>query len=159
MPLRHRLIVLLILPVLLAGLAGCGGPSTPEDEIRERIREGELAAEAGERFTLAGMISSDYADAGGQKAEQMRKLVVGLLTRYRNVQLLARVRSVTMTSDSEGTAVVLIGILSQQDGDDLPLPLIRAELYRVEMTWRDEATGWNLVNAQWEHAAPADLIE
>lgn len=150
-----------LLPAMLIALmlVGCGSEITPEDQIRERVKEGEVAAEARERLKLAAMISEDYADDRNNKAEDIRRMIVGLITRYKQVHLLARVQSVTMENEQQGTAVVLMGMLSQQDDDILPLPMIRAELYRTELTWRKETTGWNLVKADWERAGPDDLLE
>ena len=49
--------------------------------------------------------------------------------------------------------------LSQQDADKLPLPMIRADLYRFELTFRNEGDEWDLVDSEWRQITPEDLLE
>ncbi len=146
----------LLLPLLLIG---CGDEVTPEDQIRERIRQGELAAEARKSMEVAGIVSDDYSDDHGRAAKELKRIIIGYIMRHKQIHLLARVQKVEMASDTEGTASVLMGMLSQQGNDQLPLPQIRADLYRFELTFRDEGGDWNLIHASWRRAAPDDFLD
>ena len=146
-----------LLPLLL--VIGCSDDNSPEQQIRERVRQIELAAEAREKLELSGIISDDYQDDHNRVAKDVRKIIVGLIIRNKQIHLLAKVRSVTMASETEGTAVVLMGMLGQQEADQLPLPMIRAELYRFSLTFRNEGGEWNLINSEAERASPEDLLE
>lgn len=146
----------LLLPLVMTA---CSEKFSLEEQIRQRIQQGELAVEAGKKIEFAGLISENYKDQNNRTAKDVRRMAIGLMLRYKPIHLLARIQSVTMLSETEGTAVVLMGMLSQQQADQLPLPLIRADLYRFDLTFRLEAGEWNLIKGDWRPALPEDLLE
>jgi hypothetical protein len=155
-----KILIKWLLPMLLTlTLIGCGNEVTPEDQIRERIRQGELAAEEGRGMEVAGIVSDDYLDDHSRDPKEIRRMIIGYIMRHKQIHLLARVQNVAMASETEGTATVLMGMLGQQGNDQLPLPQIRADLYRFQLTFRNEGDEWNLIDAKWRRAAPDDFLE
>jgi len=152
----HHGIFWLLLPLLIA--SGCGSPSDPEQQIRARIQEAKQLAEERKGVALGQLISDHYWDERGRSARDLRRIAIGYLMRHEQIHLLARVRNVTLPQEDTGQAVVIVAMLGQREAEYLPLPMIRADLYRFDLTFQLEKGDWQLVRGQWRPAKPEDLV-
>lgn len=153
--LRHLAIGLL----LMAGLVACGSPDDPEARLRETLAQAEAAIEAGSLLKAAAFISPDYRDDRGFDKRAISRLLLGYLQRHRNIHLLTRIRSVTLSGDGHQAALVLLVAMA-----DVPLASldalqgVRADLHRFDMTFVDGEDGWRLLRADWQRAERDQLL-
>ncbi|RIL06394.1 MAG: hypothetical protein DCC71_07015 [Proteobacteria bacterium] len=144
------------LPLVLA-LACAGDPQTPEERVRAVLADLEAAAEARDVAALKEHLSADYRDAHGND----RRAVAGIATmhflQHESVHLLVRVRGVERVADGEARALALVAMAGTRIESAEWLESLRADLYRFELTLRDEDGDWRVASAAWSPATADDF--
>lgn len=127
-------------------LAACGGgENNPEDEVREWITRGEIAAEEKDRGELLDMISVNYRDTHGNDRKQVGDLLRLYFLRQNSIALLTSVDEISLSGETAANVRLAIGMAGTRDnalGFD-------AEAYNFEFELIKSDGKWLLIGAQW----------
>lgn len=149
---RTALYTVLLVLLASASLSACRRERTPEEEIRRAILEIRDAARDGDLDRFGDRISLDYDD----EMNNDRAAVIGLFRVYVGPTgddgFRTNIVSITPTSDITATAEVVGGLAEG------PIPGYGAEVYRFELEWAMEDGDWVITRAEWDRAAPGDLL-
>jgi hypothetical protein len=139
---------------LLAALAGCSEPETPESRVRAALGALELAAEAGDVGAFRELVSERYVDAEGRNREMLADTVrFHVLAHPRGREVILRVRDVQLTSEDRASVMLHAGFAGAGQG------ALHADAYAVDLDLAlEEDDTWRVVFAQWKPAAPAELL-
>lgn len=135
-----------------AGLAcwllasACGGPSTgPEEQLRQWVEQGQLAAEAKERRELVGMISPAYSDSRGNAIGDIENMLRAYFFRQHTVKLLTSVEDIRLYGDSAAEIDLTVGMAGMNDGAFG----FSADAYRFQLELQQNGDEWQLISARW----------
>jgi len=127
-------------------LAACGGDdNSPENEVREWITRGEIAAEEKDRGELLDMISVNYRDAQGNDRKQIGDLLRLYFLRQNSISLLTSIDEISISGDTAASVQLAIGMAGTRDnalGFD-------ADAYNFEFELIKSDGDWLLIGAQW----------
>jgi len=127
-------------------LAACGGDeNSPENEIREWVTRGEIAAEEKDRSELLDMISVNYADSHGNDRKHVGDLLRLYFLRQNSVALLTSIDDISMSGDTAARVQVAVGMAGTRD-DALGFD---ADAYNFEFELIKTDGDWLLIGAQW----------
>ncbi len=148
-----RLAILLACTLLLA--CGASEPLTPEGQVRARMADLELAAEAGDVGELKELISERYLDAYGHDKQRLSSFVtLHVLRNQRGREIILRLRDVQILDAHSAAVVAHIGLAGAGAGSAL-----RGSVYALELDLEREADEeWRITWAQWKPAAAAELL-
>ena len=155
MPARVAAALCLLALAAAVQLAGCTAEPTPEERIRELIREAEAAAEARDTGDVMAFIAEDFHDERGLTREDLRNYLRALFLRYQSIHLLVKVSSIEVTDD-RATAIVLVAMAGQPLLDD-NLLMLRADAHRLDLGLRERDGDWQVETASWRRARREDL--
>ncbi|MCG8428501.1 MAG: hypothetical protein MI754_14190, partial [Chromatiales bacterium] len=103
----QRIAALLLLLLLVA----CGGEQkTPEQQVRQLIKEAEVAVEKRSVTETMPFVSREYSDQGGRDRKMLTKLLAGYFLSHQNIHLLVQVKEVTTISDEQVRAELLVAM-------------------------------------------------
>ena len=126
--------------------SACGGPDeSPEDAIRDWVRDGHLAAEAKDRRALLDLISPAYADARGNSRDDIGNMMRFYFLRQNKVVLISRVDEIEVFEDSAAKLVLQVGMAGSNDN----VLGFSADAYRFEMELEQDGSDWLLIAARW----------
>lgn len=132
--------------------SGCGQrPSDPEARIREALAEAEQAAESGDLETLAARVARDYGDREGRDRRSLLRVLRGTLARYPRVELVVTVREIELLSPE--LVRVRLDVLAAGIGPGA----LSAEAFPLELSLRDDGSGWKLTRAEWGRRPPGGI--
>lgn len=156
--LRNGTAKLLLIAVVGAFLAACGGPEeSPEARIKDLVSRAEQAAEDHDLSVFRDSVSDDYQDNHGYNRQTVLRLVQGMLLRNRNIHLLSLVREVRVEDDS-AYARVLVAMASRPIESADALLNVRADLMRFDVRLVLESDEWRVRAVDWERAEPGDFL-
>ncbi len=131
---------------LLLLAAGCGGPATePEEELREWIARGVAAAEAKDRRQLLDMVSPAYADARGNRRDDIDRILRVYFLRMNRIELITSVEEISVIGDSVAEVVLQAGMAGTHDG----VFGFSADAYRFVFELEKKGGEWLLISARW----------
>lgn len=148
-----------LLAVAALALLSCSGePPSPDAAVRATLAA--IEASAGERDPdgLEEHISDSYADARGND----KRAVVGIaalhLLRNQAVYTFSRIQEVDTTEPGRAAVRALVALAGRPIRDAASLASVRADLYRFDVTLREEEPGaWRVISAAWHPASLADF--
>jgi hypothetical protein len=146
----------LLILVIAVQLGGCAAEPTPEERIRELIREAEVAAEARDTGDVIAFVAEEFRTDQGLAREDLRNYLRALFLRYQSVHLLVKVSSIEVTDD-RATAIVFVAMAGQPLSDD-NLLMLRADAHRLELGLRERDGDWRVETASWRRARREDLM-
>jgi len=130
----------------IVALTACGGPEAgPEEQLRQWVSHGEVAAEAKERRELVGMISPAYTDARGNERSDIENILRAYFFRQNSITLLTKIEEVRLIADSAAEIELTVGMAGQNDG----VLGFSADAYRFELELTQEGDDWLLISARW----------
>ncbi len=143
---KRALILRFSIGLVCAGLAACGGPpSTPEDEVRAWVADGEVAAENNDRSSLVDMISENYTDARGNGRQDIGNMMRFYFLRQQSVAILTKVDKVTMHGDSAADVSLTVGLAGMRAGAFG----LNADAFRFDLELEYDGDDWFLIGARW----------
>ena len=143
---RERKCALALAIAVLPLLAGCGEPPTePEEELREWIQRGVAAAEAKQRRELIDMISPAYADARGNRRDDIESILRVYFLRMNRIELITSVEEISVIGDSVAEIVLQAGMAGTHDG----VLGFSADAYRFVFELERKGGEWLLISARW----------
>ena len=140
-------------------LVACGGEdSSPDAAVRRTLAAIEAAARARDVSALAEQVSEAYADDRGNDRQAARQIAAFHLLRNQSVHTLTRIRSVTFEEPEQARVEALVAMAGTAIPDADVLATVRADLYRFDVTLREEQPGtWRVLAARWWPAALDDF--
>ena len=139
-------------------IAGCGEGDSPEDQIRQFVAAGELAAESRSIGGIKELISEQYAD----EHKRTRRDLVAVAMRYfyanRNIHLLTRIKELHFLSEKRAILQLYVAMSGQEVSDKASLMNVQADLYRFELELMKEGSDWKLMRADWQSAIRNDFF-
>lgn len=143
---RHWLHAAVLATALV--LAACGDRTTPEQQVRAVIAEGEKAAEARDVSGVMALVSSRYQDADGASAVGLSRLVRGWFIANQSVHLATRIDRVEFPYKDMARVQVTLGMLGREAGAQAGLDLA-ADLHEVRLELKLERGEWRVTRAEW----------
>ena len=141
----NRVSRIALLPLLLV-LAGCGGdPANPETEVRTWIDTMQSHAEAKERRAIVRKVSEAYADARGNKRDDVENMLRLFFLQQNNITLLSSIDEVRIIDETAAEVSLTVGMAGTQAGR----MGINADAYNFELELEHDGDDWLLVSARW----------
>jgi len=145
-PVFGGLHILLLALIVVASIAACGGDgSTPEDEVRAWVWQGQELAESKDRRALVKMISPAYSDARGNSRDDIEDLFRLVFLRQNKVALITRIDDVQV---HDGTAANISIDVGMAGTDDNVLGF-SADAYKFAFELEKDGNDWLLISARW----------
>ncbi len=137
---------LLRLVLLCSAIAACGGPATePEEQVRDWVRQAQVAAEAKERRALMRLISPAYADTRGNSRDSIENLLRLYFLRQQKIALITRIEEVTVIG---GTAAEVSLTAAMAATNDSAIGF-SADAYRFTFELERDGGDWLLIASRW----------
>ncbi len=137
---------LLALTLFCGVIVACGGPAPgPEEQVRDWLRQGQLAAEAKDRRALMDLISPAYADARGNSRDNLGNLLRIYFLRQQSIALLTKIEKITIIG---GTAAE-VSLTAAMAGTNDSVIGFSADAYRFAFELEHDGDDWLLIAAKW----------
>ena len=154
----RNLLLLAAASAALALLACSGEPDSPEAAVRATLAAIEAAAGERDVDGVRSRISDAYADARGNDKAELVQVAAFHLLRNQAVYTLSRVRSVELGEPGSAQADVLVALAGKPIDDAEALLTVNADLYRFDVSLREEEPGtWRVTSSSWQPATLADF--
>jgi hypothetical protein len=114
-------------------------------------------ARARDAAAMKEHVSEAYSDAQGNDKRAVVGLVALHFLQNQSVHLLTRVAEVSLATDGAAQATAFAALAGVPIESPEALVALRADLYRFDLTLREEGDAWRVVSAQWRPAALADF--
>ncbi len=135
-----------------------GEDSSPDAAVRRTLAAIEAAAGAKELSALVEHVSEAYADERGNDRQAVRQIAAFHLLRNQSVHTLTRIRSLSFPEPGLADVEALVAMAGTAIPDADVLATVRADLYRFDVTLREEEPGtWRVTSASWRPAALDDF--
>jgi len=139
-------------------LTSCSGDKTsPEDEIKQYIESGKLAAENRSHSELADLIDKQYRDHKGLDKKQLKNMARGYFFTHENIHLLTKIESIDFQNENNAFVVLHVAMAGNTIKDLNAITRLRARVYRFELQLIKDDT-WLLQQAKWKSADIADML-
>jgi len=139
----RRLLLVLIVSV---SMAACDSDSsTPEDEVRAWVWQGQELAEHKDRRALIKMISPAYSDARGNSREDIENLFRLVFLRQNKVALITRIDELQVHGGSAANVSIDVGMAGTDDN----VLGFSADAYQFAMELEKDGNDWLLISARW----------
>ena len=120
-------------------LVACGGSeSSPEQELRDWVSRGELAAEEENRRTMQDMISVDYVDARGNDYEKIGATLRAYFLYQNSITLLTSIDEIALSGETAANVMVTVGMAGTNGnrlGFDADAVQFEFELVKPDDDW------------------------
>lgn len=142
---------------LAVTLACSPDAETPEARVRETLAALETAAEAKDAGAFREHLSESYSDPEGHDTRAVMGIVTFHFLQNRGIHLLSRVSEVTIGASGEAEVLAFVAMAGTPIDSADALGRVRADLWRFDVTLREEDGAWRVVRAAWRPAAVADF--
>ena len=135
-----------------------GEDSSPDAAVRRTLVALEAAARARDLSAVVEHVSEAYADERGNDRQAVRQIAAFHLLRNQSVHTLTRIRSLSFAQPGQAEVEALVAMAGTAIPDADVLATVRADLYRFDVTLREEQPGtWRVRSASWWPAALDDF--
>lgn len=139
-------------------LACSSAADSPEDAVRAALAAIESAADARDAGALGEHISEAYADPHGHDKREVLQVAALHLLRNQAVYTLTRVQDVDTSEPARAQVRALVALAGRPIPDLDALAVVNADLYRFDVSFREEEPGtWRVVSATWQPATLGDF--
>jgi hypothetical protein len=128
---------------------------SPQDEIREYIKSGVVAAEDRSLDALNDLIHDNYLDQNGYNKQRLGGLLRAYIIRHKNIYLFTRIAEIDLLAENEAVVRVYVAMAGSVISDVDALAELRAQLYEFELQLT-KGDDWLLHHASWR---PASIID
>jgi hypothetical protein len=137
-----------LISAVLAAVAACTQPDSPEQKVRTTIAQMETAVEERDVGDFVEHISSEYRDADGRGLDEIAQYIRGYMVANQSIHLLTRVEQIEFPSNEEAQAKVLVGMVGRE-ADAADAWDLAADLYEFDVALIREGGGWKVTYAKW----------
>ena len=139
-------------------ITACSDETTsPEEEIKQYIKKGKLAAEKRSHSELADLIDESYKDQRGWSRLDIKKVTRAYFFTHKNIHLLTKLDSIDLQSDSSAFVVLHVAMAGNVITDLNSLSSLRARIYKFELQLIKNDV-WLLQQARWKTANLKDML-
>lgn len=151
----RRFVVALVVSVFLA----CSGePDSPEAAVRAALAAVEAAATERDVDGVKAQISDAYKDRRHNDKQALVQLAALHLLRNQAVYTFSRIQALEIDPPGNAKVQALVALAGRPIPDAAALATVRADLYRFDVTLREETPGtWRVLAADWQPATLADF--
>ena len=135
----------------------CSEAETPEQRVRAVLAALEESAQQRDAGAIKQHVSDAYSDGNGNDKRAAIQLVAFHLLRNQSVHLLTRVQSLEIPAPAEAQASVLVAMAGTPIEGPEALLALRADLYRFDLSFREEDGDWRIRSASYRPAAVEDF--
>jgi hypothetical protein len=138
---------ILILSLICAFLAGCGGGTDggPEEAVRAWVAAAEAAAEDKDRQGLLDLIAENYADSRGNDHAQIGNMIRYYFLRQKSVAFITSINDIVILGGTAAQVSLTVGMA----GTDASALGVRADAYNFELELENTDDEWMLIGARW----------
>ncbi len=140
-------------------LWGCSDDEvSKEDEVRQFIESGVLAAETRSHRDLAALIDKDYKDDKKQNKNRLMGLVQAYFYMHKNIHLFVKFDEIVFQGEDKAFVSMYVAMAGSVIADASMLSSLRAKTYKFELQIikKDE---WLVNQAKWERSNLKDMIK
>lgn len=138
--------------VLTLVLASCGTDTGgPEAELRAWVDEVHAAAEGKDRDAIIDRISTAYADARGNRRDDISNMLRLYFLRANRVEFVPVIENIDVMAETAAEVVLTVAMA----GTDHGRFALRADAYRFELELEDVDGDWQLLSARWAELGQA----
>jgi len=149
---------LILMPLLLIFFISCSSEKlSPEDEIKQYIESGKLAAENRSYSDLAELISEQYKDHKGLNKKRLKNMARAYFLTHQNIFLLTKIDSINFQNENSAFVVVYVAMAGTVISDLNALSRLRSRIYKFELQLIKNDT-WLLEQAKWKSANINDML-
>jgi hypothetical protein len=139
-------------------LVSCSEPGSPEERIRALVAEAVSAASAKDLGALVDLVSPSYADAQGNRRDDVKRILAFHVLRAGSLHAFAATREVAVEDPKRARAVVLAALARVPIHDLRDLAALDADVWRFDLALVLEDGEWRVREARWQPAAADDLL-
>lgn len=149
----------LVVALASFALAACSGePDSPEAAVRATLAAVEVAATERDVDGVKAQISDAYKDARHNDKKALVQLAALHLLRNQAVYTFSRIQAIELEPPGSAQVQALVALAGRPIPDAAALATVRADLYRFDVTLREEEPGtWRVVSATWQPAQLSDF--
>ena len=148
-----------LLTVLLLTLLGCSDDTdSPEQQVRNYIEAGKLAAESRSLSEFKELIADDFRSAQGYDKTMMGRIAAGYFMGHQNIHLFTKINAIHFPQPQQADVQVYIAMTGQAASDINSLFNMRVDLYLFDLKLIKQDGKWLLNNARWKRVRQQDLI-
>jgi len=152
---RKVLIVVFLASALLLWLF-LDSEISPEDQVRQYIKNGVTAAENRHAAELADLIHDNYLDPRGNNKDQLTQLLRLYFFRHKNIYLFTNMGEINFLSDNRARVSLYVAMAATAIPDMTALSSLRAQIYEFELQLIKQE-GWLLREAKWQAVNIGDI--
>lgn len=139
-------------------ITACSDETTsPEEEIKQYIKNGKLATEKRSHSELADLIDESYKDQRGWNRLDIKKIARAYFFKHKNIHLLTKIDSIDFQNKNSAFVVLHIAMAGNVITDLNSLSSLRARIYKFELQLIKNDV-WLLQQAKWEPASIKDML-
>ena len=145
--------------LIVSGLLfACGRGDTPEEQIRQYVEAGEIAAEARDSGDIKQLISEKYADKHGRTRRDSVAIAARYFFSQKNIHIFTRISELSFPEEDKATLYVYVAMSGQNVSDLDTLLNMQADLYRFDIELIREEKEWKMITADWRRAKSEDFF-
>jgi hypothetical protein len=127
--------------------------------VRRTLGAIEAAARARDVAALREHLSDDYADPQGNDERTVSRLAAVHFLGHESVHTLTRIQRLELPEPGRAEVEAVVAMAGTAIPDAEALALVSADLYRFEVTLREEEPEtWRVVSATWQPASLPDFL-
>ncbi|MCW8935686.1 MAG: hypothetical protein OQK98_13250 [Gammaproteobacteria bacterium] len=146
-----------LLLTFLAITACSDEKTSPENEIKQYIENGKIAAEKRSHSDLADLIDESYKDQRGWNRQDIEKVARAYFFTHKNIHLLTKIDSTDFQNKNSAFVVLHVAMAGNVIADLNSLSSLRARIYKFELQLVKNDV-WLLQQAKWQVANIKDML-
>ncbi|MCW8922899.1 MAG: hypothetical protein OQK69_04630 [Gammaproteobacteria bacterium] len=140
-------------------LSACSdGELSKEDEVRQFIDAGVLAAENRSRKDLAVLIDEAYKDIKRHDKNKLMGLMQAYFYMHKNIHLFTKYDEIIIQDENRALVTMYVAMAGNVISDVNALASLRAKVYRFELQLIKKED-WLVNSASWQVASLKDMIK
>ena len=146
---RKVLISIFLLSITLLLWLFLDSESSPEEQLRQFIDAGVLAAENRNVDDLADLIHDNYLDNRGLDKSQLTRILRLYFFKHKNIYLFTKLREINFLSDNQAQVKLYVAMAGTAITDLTTLSSVKAQIYEFELELIKQED-WQLREAKWQ---------
>ena len=143
--------------VILFQATGCSDSDSPEQQIKNYIAAGKLAAESRKLGDFKKLIADDFRDSQGHDKTSMVRIAAGYFLRNKNIHLFTQINDIYFPHPDQADVRMYIAMTGQAVHDINSIFNLRADLFEFELKLVRQDGDWLLQNARWSRVRQDSL--
>jgi len=155
---KHKLKLLFYTSLILILNVSCSEKTrSPEDEIKQYIESGKIAAENRNHSELADLINEQYRDQKGWDKKRIKNMARAYFLIHQNIYLLTKIDNITFQNKNNAFVVLYVAMAGTAINDLNAINRLRAKVYKFELQLIKNDS-WLLHQAKWKAADIRDML-